>query len=184
MSDGREESNHHSEIDGRDESNRLSLAWLTLSQDVHVIDQLSERYSSWQTLIRVLAYILRFISICKKQASGASSYALELSEYNAAKTLIIKHIQQRGFADEISSLQSGNVISKKSNVSKLCPFLAMTYKELVDASSMLQSRIVRSILSSFQSTMNLSIALWDTIMSNIIMQAMKRYLFIYVRSFG
>lgn len=87
--------------------------------DIHLIDYLINKYSSFNKTIRIVAWLLRTFEPTRKQLP---SY-LKLSELSAAKMLIIKHVQQYKYQAEIESLQKYNKVKSTSELLKLNPFI-------------------------------------------------------------
>ncbi|XP_076659887.1 uncharacterized protein LOC143363169 [Halictus rubicundus] len=91
---------------------------------------LDSRFSSWPKLIRVTAYIQRFVrnsrscrSDNRKRHPGR---ALSASECTAAKLFWLRRIQESQFANAISSLSNGEPLPPKDPIESLHPFLDET----------------------------------------------------------
>ncbi|XP_076660066.1 uncharacterized protein LOC143363353 [Halictus rubicundus] len=91
---------------------------------------LDSRFSSWPKLIRVTAYIQRFVrnsrscrSDNRKRHPGR---ALSASECTAAKLFWLRRIQESQFAKAISSLSNGEPLPPKDPIESLHPFLDET----------------------------------------------------------
>ncbi|XP_076660488.1 uncharacterized protein LOC143363841, partial [Halictus rubicundus] len=91
---------------------------------------LDSRFSSWPKLIRVTAYIQRFVrnsrscrSDNRKRHPGR---ALSASECTAAKLFWLRRIQESQFAKGISSLSNGEPLPPKDPIESLHPFLDET----------------------------------------------------------
>ncbi|XP_071575751.1 uncharacterized protein [Temnothorax nylanderi] len=77
---------------------------------------LMARYSSWPKLIRVTAYILRFISRTRRidaNVSEASPLALSADECQSARNFWLRRIQEEEFPVEREALLSRKTISSK-----------------------------------------------------------------------
>ena len=72
---------------------------------LHVLD--TQRYSSYQKLVRVCAYVLRFIDICKKNAPR--NEPLGPRDLDSAAKVLIKHSQQTEFQDVFQYLTKASV---------------------------------------------------------------------------
>ncbi|KAJ8708921.1 hypothetical protein PYW07_013525 [Mythimna separata] len=79
-----------------------------------------EKYSDIEKITRIMAYVLRFINICKAQHCK-SVKKLSPKELDSALQTIIRVDQGKHFESEIKCLQAGN--SVKSSLSSLNPFL-------------------------------------------------------------
>lgn len=95
---------------------------LVVSTEPHVLDSLIHRFSSLETVKRVLAYVLRFTYNARRNKTKAVG-ALVSSETQNALLVLIKHAQDQAFPEEIERLQDGrpNLLSK--GLRKLSPFL-------------------------------------------------------------
>ncbi|KAL0832508.1 hypothetical protein ABMA28_000724 [Loxostege sticticalis] len=79
---------------------------------------LFDKISSLGKMIRIMIYVQRFISKCKKTYDASISLA---QEYKNAKSTVIRLVQHFYFTEEISCLLDGRPI--KSNLQALHPFL-------------------------------------------------------------
>ncbi|XP_017884602.1 uncharacterized protein LOC108627719 [Ceratina calcarata] len=79
-------------------------------------DELFNRYSCLQRLIRIVAYCLRF------RLNGRGTGHLTIEELRQARHKIIKLVQLAAFAPDIKNLEAGNLHSK-SKLRPLHPFL-------------------------------------------------------------
>ncbi|XP_011858701.1 PREDICTED: uncharacterized protein LOC105556228 [Vollenhovia emeryi] len=82
---------------------------------------LIDKFSSWLKLIRVTAYIQRFISRCR--GVGTKNSALTSHEIQRAKVFWLQHVQSTLFSQELNALKNQCQISKKSALLSLHPFL-------------------------------------------------------------
>ncbi|XP_058445110.1 uncharacterized protein LOC131426420 [Malaya genurostris] len=88
-----------------------------------------DRFSSWERLQRVTAYVLRFLrNIAKKQQRCTGH--LQQSELKAAEQTILKLVQREIFPDEIAALSNRapnetgqEVIGKNSSIYRMMPVL-------------------------------------------------------------
>ncbi|XP_039295368.1 uncharacterized protein LOC120353913 [Nilaparvata lugens] len=76
-------------------------------------------------LVRIAAYILRFIHNLKHCREPASQQSVELSvqEIQAAELRIIQDIQSDVFADDLKSLRQGKELPSNSSIKSLSPFI-------------------------------------------------------------
>ena len=82
---------------------------------------------SWKKIIRVVAYILRFVRNCKVKNGHAKKLngeirALDANEFEASFLKIVEIIQSEEFAGEITELEKGKVL-KNNRIQKLNPFI-------------------------------------------------------------
>lgn len=83
---------------------------------------LLEKFSSYTRLIRVMAYVLRFAKCCKIKAKE-KVVGLSKAECDVARKTVVRLSQNQSFAAEISLLENGEVLKKKSALRCLDPFL-------------------------------------------------------------
>ena len=81
-----------------------------------------EQYSQYSHLIRITAWVLRFISHCRKKGVEVCPY-LTTQELSDAETYQIKTYQRQIFAEEVSYLKSKQHLPRRSNLKSLLPFL-------------------------------------------------------------
>lgn len=88
---------------------------------------LATKFSSWHKLIRVTAFLFRFINACRCPTSNPSNSSpglvLSSSEFSHVKFFWIKRIQRELFPAEIQALSSRSIASTSSILS-LNPFLS------------------------------------------------------------
>lgn len=85
------------------------------------IDQLIEKTSSWRKLVRVVAWILR--ARAKFMKIQIHPGCLTVDEIENSKNVIISHIQNKKYGEDIRKLKIGMPLGKKSEVRSLDPFL-------------------------------------------------------------
>lgn len=80
------------------------------------------RYSSWDRLQRILAYVLRFAHNCRRRPpQGRQIGPLSAAELLASRLKIIQLVQQRHFTEDIAALQRQAPPSQR--LRRLSPFL-------------------------------------------------------------
>ncbi|XP_036145841.1 uncharacterized protein LOC118646627 [Monomorium pharaonis] len=89
---------------------------------------LATRYSSWLKLIRITAYLFKFINACRRRSVDSSSlisslHTPSLLECKSAKTFWLKSIQSELFSVEIRALTAGKTVPTRSSLAALTPFL-------------------------------------------------------------
>ncbi|GFR09452.1 integrase catalytic domain-containing protein [Trichonephila clavata] len=94
---------------------------LKLNIDSNFIDNFLDRTNNFHKLIRILAFILRFIKNCKPGVK--QTLALTLEEYGLAEIFLIKHFQAGYFSTEIASLKKGSSVPQSSKLRFLNPFI-------------------------------------------------------------
>lgn len=89
--------------------------------------ELQSRYSSWPKLLRVTAYVQRFVQLCGRRArphdSKSPGLTLSVEEFHAAKLYWIKQIQFAIFPAEMQSLAHRKPLNTRSKLMSLNPFL-------------------------------------------------------------
>ena len=81
------------------------------------------RNKSFPSLIRIFAYIHRFINNVRVKVSERDKASLSFNKLDLAKSTIIKCAQRNAYFTEINNLSQGRAISSKSSIIKLTPFL-------------------------------------------------------------
>ena len=81
------------------------------------------RFSTWQRLKRVQAWVNRFLHNCREQEKKNSG-ELKVEELQDAENYIIREMQQQCFREEYKALHSKKTISKQSKLLALNPFLS------------------------------------------------------------
>ncbi|ODM87348.1 Pro-Pol polyprotein, partial [Orchesella cincta] len=92
-----------------------------LVQHVTTSSDLLQKYSSFQKLIRVTAYVKRFIKLYLKQSTMKGPLTCE--ELKEAELLWIRNIQQSSFKREIKSLSNSEELHRASSLKQLTPFI-------------------------------------------------------------
>ncbi|XP_071132834.1 uncharacterized protein [Mytilus edulis] len=72
---------------------------------LHVIMDLN-RYGSYKRLLRITAYVQRFVSRCRKQHNSRQTGLLKPPEIQKSAELWIKHCQETSFSEEYKALKS------------------------------------------------------------------------------
>ncbi|XP_052806575.1 uncharacterized protein LOC128235822 [Mya arenaria] len=82
------------------------------------------RYSNWNRLVRIHAWVARFIDNCqKKETERKLSKELSLSEIQDAEGIIIQQAQIEAFENDYSLLSKGKSVSTNSKLAPLNPKL-------------------------------------------------------------
>ena len=92
----------------------------TTIKETNFLDELIPKMSNYNKLIRVVAYVVRFIGKLKK--SKFSTF-LSTDEINHAKTMLIRNVQMRLFPEEILLLKNNKEIPTKNKICSLNPYL-------------------------------------------------------------
>ncbi|XP_066590782.1 uncharacterized protein [Prorops nasuta] len=79
-----------------------------------------DKFSSWSKLVRVMAYVLRFVQRTRKTGQWEDSL-LSASEIRDSIVAIVQVVQRTHFADELSALNHGSRIPSCSKLLSLYP---------------------------------------------------------------
>ena len=105
------------------QAGRSNGDWTVIS--VHEDDQLwrldPKRYSSWKKLIRIQAWVRRFIDNCR--SSNREKGELKAEKIEDVAIQVIKGAQRKAYPDEYLALQRQREIAKKSKLLGLQPWL-------------------------------------------------------------
>lgn len=82
-----------------------------------------ENYSNLSSLIRIIAYCLRFRKNCSSSRNSRDIGPLKTLELRNALSCILKQVQNQSFASEFKHLCNSKPISPKSKIISLNPFL-------------------------------------------------------------
>ena len=81
----------------------------------------TDRYSKYTRLIRVTAWVLRFIRLCKEKVN--STPCLTVQELSSAEVHHLQTQQQQLFGEEIALLKAEKNLPRRSSLSSLLPFI-------------------------------------------------------------
>lgn len=97
----------------------------TYHVSVKQLPEVFQRFSSFQKLIRVIAYVLRFIRnwCSRKLHLPPQLEALSVSELNLSETLILRHLQSVCFPMELHALSRRHPLPNNSKLLSLSPFI-------------------------------------------------------------
>ncbi|XP_076291883.1 uncharacterized protein LOC143214555 [Lasioglossum baleicum] len=88
--------------------------------------ELRDRFSSWPKLLKVSAYIFRFVARTRKQPGVTSNFvrqALDASEIQSAKIFWLREMQRDLFPEEMHALRNQRPLNKTSSILSLNPYL-------------------------------------------------------------
>ncbi|KAG1714704.1 hypothetical protein GQR58_000941 [Nymphon striatum] len=89
-------------------------------ENIHVIDSFANYYSDWYKMKRAVAYWFKYIDYLGKVKISAK---LSVCDIKNAEKATLKHVQQECFQEELKQLNLKGVVSKRSSIRSLCPFL-------------------------------------------------------------
>ena len=90
-----------------------------------------KRYSKFVRLVRVTAWVLRFIDNCRSKKENRLSSELTVEELSDSENSIIRSMQRAYFGREIEAIKSKHEISSSSQL--------LTYHPFIDDEGMLRS---------------------------------------------
>ena len=83
-----------------------------------------ERWGEFSKAIRVVAWVLRFVKMCRKKGeSGCLSSDLKVDEIEMGKNVLLKSTQCLYYPNEVDCLKKGKQIATSSRLFKLKPFM-------------------------------------------------------------
>lgn len=82
-----------------------------------------KRYSSWYKLLRIGAYMLRFIHNIKCNKGERKIGTIITKESNESMLMIIKSVQSEEFIEEMKDLKRNGRVKRRSRLIALLPFL-------------------------------------------------------------
>ncbi|XP_068140930.1 uncharacterized protein [Drosophila tropicalis] len=98
---------------------------VTLAETMHESSPLEEligRVSSWPRLVRIVAYILRFIRHMKNPQEKSDTFAVTYDEYKAARNLCLQQAQDEWYKER-KALRNEGCVPKGSKLCTLTPIL-------------------------------------------------------------
>lgn len=108
------------ESEENEEKEKISLCTIKHEQDI------LKKYSSWNKVIRIVAYCIRFHTNTQANRKGllrSSTTHITTTEFNSAKIRVIKLLQAETFINELNDLKQGCSVRKSSKIINLQPFL-------------------------------------------------------------
>lgn len=105
----------------------LTMPTITISSLDGTEQSLLNKTSGLDKLLRITAYVHRFIDKCKKRntniVKGTSTFSITVAEHKRALSFWILHSQRLFFAKEIKVLLENKCVEKNSSIYKLTPCL-------------------------------------------------------------
>jgi len=99
------------------EIRNVHTACLQISEDI------TQRFSKLNRLIRVIAYCKRFISNCRHPKANRQSTILSTQDLDQALTCCVKMVQQISYAQEIRNLMEQQEVAASSSLKTLHPLI-------------------------------------------------------------
>lgn len=100
------------------EQRQLKIALVTCD----TINNIFNAHSNWNTLVRSVAWILRFIKYKKDKIINSSKF-LSFLELKTASLSIIKRVQEEAFYEDIARISANKELRRGSRIRNLCPFM-------------------------------------------------------------
>ena len=82
-----------------------------------------ERFSRLNRLVRVTAWVFRFVDNCRAIQSQRSCGPLNCDELADSESSLIASVQSRCFPEEIKAVRAGEIVNQRSSLISLQPFL-------------------------------------------------------------
>ena len=101
------------------EERKRFIAVNTAVKGIELID--IQRFSSYKRLLRVVAYLLRFVDCVRRKLKRTGP--IQVEELDHALEVVVKQVQSQEFFREISNLRADKTIPSSSKILPLAPFL-------------------------------------------------------------
>ena len=100
-------------------------SWLGLTSEISDAFMDPKRTSSWTHLVRVTAWVLRFVCKChnKDKRTSLEGELLSVDEISTAEDFWIKRIQVQAYPDDLARLLAGKEIHLSSDLKSLHPLV-------------------------------------------------------------
>ncbi|XP_017477963.1 PREDICTED: uncharacterized protein LOC108367779 [Rhagoletis zephyria] len=82
-----------------------------------------KRFSTFNKLARVAAWVLRFINTCRRNIQQDQCFGLTAREIEFAKGILCRLVQREAFATEIQQIESNQNIARTSTLLQLSPYI-------------------------------------------------------------
>lgn len=110
-------------LDPPDEGNLERKRKVLVAVSKERTEEWAERFSQFWRCLKVTAYCVRFIKLCRRSGEVYTSKCLTRVEIVSAKMTLVKMLQRDHFAAEVKELSNGRVIPPSSKLKKLGAFL-------------------------------------------------------------
>lgn len=115
--------NQNNTLQNLPEEKPLKLSSLTCTENhENAIKKVINKYSSFNKIIRVIAYCTRFITNLLNKNEARISGQLTLEEVQRSKVKVLRYVQCDEFPSELKELKKGRSVSK-GQLASLAPFL-------------------------------------------------------------
>ena len=117
----RAENSETLEADTEEERRKITahLAGRLKNSVLEVVDH----YSSWDKIVRIVAYVVRFVSLCRRRNTRGDLNTFSAYEIDESKRIILTLSQQVVFSSERDSLLKGVPVNPKSKLNQLDPYI-------------------------------------------------------------
>ncbi|XP_036329813.1 uncharacterized protein LOC118741953 [Rhagoletis pomonella] len=82
-----------------------------------------DRFSTFNRLVRTVAWVLHFINLCRHPNSAKRRYGLTSADVEAAKLLIWRLVQNEHFGPEIGRIRKVREVARNSPLRQLSPYV-------------------------------------------------------------
>jgi hypothetical protein len=90
---------------------------------VYSSEDITQRFSKLNRLIRVIAYCRRFVNNCRHSKANMQTATLTTQDLDQALTCCVKIVQQISYAQEIKDLMEQQEVATTSSLKTLHPFI-------------------------------------------------------------
>ncbi|XP_048007225.1 uncharacterized protein LOC125242520 isoform X2 [Leguminivora glycinivorella] len=105
-------------------SNEQKIYSLLTASNMSIIDDILNRFSSLQRILRIFAYCFRFMHNLQMSSSKYTDLNLSPEEISKVLLFLVKHVQEQAFASELRCLSKDKATHSLSKpMRKLAPFL-------------------------------------------------------------
>lgn len=113
---------HNNTFQTNEEEKKTNQIYSTQSS-MHLVEELLQKHSSMTRVTRVVSWLQRFINNARGANAAKQLSHLTTGEIEIAQLTIIKAVQNKNFADDITQLKTRGAVRSTSNILNLHPFL-------------------------------------------------------------
>ena len=113
-----------SSLDPEVKVEKSTMSCMSITVAKHPLDKLFDYFSSWFSLKKAVAWLLRLKGMLRKVVDKDKSHdVLTCAEVQIAEVVILQHVQSQCYSDDILKIKSGTPVSKSSPLRSLQPVL-------------------------------------------------------------
>ena len=94
-----------------------------LEEEGHPIDKMIKYFSDWFKVKRAIAWVIKLKERLLKKIKGRRKERIMVKDLREAEKLVIKHVQEEKYGQEIRSLRERSSVPKSSSIRSLLPML-------------------------------------------------------------